>query len=141
MPLAKRARRALVKLTGALGEREGMLDGISETGRSVPVGATLGEDEGAADGISEVGVEEIGAVLGAEVGAEDDGAEDAGAEEAGAEDNTELEGDATGDVERVMAIHPLMIPSPPLRRLPEQTWIVILVPSMVKEKLPEPKAL
>lgn len=136
MPLAKRARRALVKLTGALGEREGMLDGISETGRSVPVGATLGEDEGAADRLSEVGVEEIGAVLGAEVGAED-----AGAEEAGAEDNAELEGDATGDVERVMAIHPLMIPSPPLRRLPEQTWIVMLVPSMVKEKLPEPKAL
>jgi hypothetical protein len=121
-PLAIRARRALVKLTDVLGVSEGMLDGISESGRSIPVGPTLG------DGISEVGVEETGAVLGAEVGTD----------EAGGEDNAELEDEPTGSVVRPTATHPLMSPSLPLRRFPEQIWMM-LVPSIIKEKLPEPK--
>lgn len=106
-----------------------MLDGISETGRSVPVGATLAAEDGAAE-IPEVGVE-----LGAEVGTD----EELGAVEAGVEDKAELDDEPTGDVVRLIAIHPPMRPSPPLRRFPEQTWMVMLVPSMVKLKLPEPK--
>jgi hypothetical protein len=107
-----------------------MLEGISERGRTVPVGAA---EDGAAE-ISEVGVEEIEAELGEEVGTDE-----LGAVEAGVEDNAELEDEPTGDVVRLIAIHPLMRPSPPLRRFPEQTWMVMLVPSMVKLKLPEPK--
>jgi hypothetical protein len=101
-----------------------MLDGISETGRSVPVGATLAAEDGAAE-MAEVGAEV--------------GTDELGAVEAGVEDNDELEDEPTGDVLRLIAIHPLMRPSPPLRRFPEQTWMVMLVPSMVKLKLPEPK--
>jgi hypothetical protein len=128
--------RFKVKFADALGAAEAILDGtperigegVWEKGESLPVGATLRADDGRDVGAEEAGVVEAGAELG----------EETGAEEAGVDEIAEL-GRVTGEVDREIATHPPMRPSPPLRRLPEHTWMVMLVPSIVKLKLPDPK--
>jgi hypothetical protein len=102
----------LVKFAEALGATEGILDGpakgilagISQTWTRTSL--SVGADDGADHGAEEAGVDEAGTKF-------------------GAEEIAEL-GRVTGEVDREIATQPLMRLSPPLRSLPEHTWIGII---------------